>query len=95
MKMNNVNKEHNQYVLRNITPDDLNKIIEEDYYRYVIELEPNFPEEMIDQIIDEVIDMRINTEIAERYDLAQVCTDKLEWLIDEMPFTKLMNALLK
>jgi len=95
MKMNNVNKEHNQHVLRNITPDDLNRIIEEDYYRFVIELEPNFPEEMIDQIIDEVIDMRSNTEIAERYDLAQVCTDKLDWLVDEMPFTKLMNALLK
>lgn len=95
MKMNNANREHNQYVLRNITVDDLNRIIEEDYYRFVIELEPNFPEEMIDQIIDEVIDMRSNAEVAERYDLAQTCNEKLEWLIDEMPFTRLMNALLK
>jgi hypothetical protein len=95
MKMNNANKEHNQYVLRNIQSEDLHKIIEEDYFRYVIELSPDFPEEMIDQIIDEVIDMRSNTEIAERYDLAQVCNEKLEWLIDEMPFTRLMNALLR
>ena len=95
MKMNNANKENNQYVLRNIQPKDLHKIIEEDYFRFVVELEPEFPEEMIDQIINEVIDMRINAEIAERYDLAQACNEKLEWLTDEMPFTGLMNALLR
>jgi hypothetical protein len=95
MKMNNANKENNQYVLRNITPSDLHKVVEEDYFKFVVELEPDAPEEMIDQIIDEVIDMRSNTEIAERYDLAQVCNEKLEWLIDEMPFTRLMNALLR
>jgi hypothetical protein len=39
--------------------------------------------------------MRINAEIAERYELAQVCSEKLEWLIDEMPLINLMNALLR
>ena len=95
MKMNNANREHNQHVLRNITPSDLHKVVEEDYFKFVVELEPDAPEEVIDQIIEEVIDMRNNTEIAERYDLAQVCNEKLEWLIDEMPFTRLMNALLR
>lgn len=93
--MNNANKENNQYVLRNIQPADLHRIIEEDYFRFVIELEPENPEYYIDELIEETIDLRTNAEIAERYDLAQVCNEKLEWLIDEMPFTRLMNALLK
>lgn len=91
--MNNANKEQYRDVLKDVSVSDLNRIVNDDFMRFVIELQPDKPAVVIDTLITELVQVQENAVIAERYDLAKACKDNLEWLIDEMPFKGLMKEL--
>lgn len=72
---------------------ELNKIIEDDYYRQIIACDADG--KAINKVIDSIIsDIRVVEEAAariERFDLAEICVTHCEQLVGQISLKSLLN----
>jgi hypothetical protein len=85
-----INKQASIEALRDMETHHLITIIDTDYYRSMIACAPEQMNDTIDRLITELIEVQEGCAIADRFDLAIVCTSKLAQLAEQMSVREML-----